>query len=84
MKLDLLSQRWERNYMKCIHLFRTVMMSEYHSERFITFKTIKYFGGDNNITLTFTINTKYSLLHFYVFKMAVSIAFLCKNAVEEI
>ena len=34
--------------------------------------------------LTFTNNKKYYLMHFYVFKMAASIAFVCQNAVEAI
>ena len=45
---------------------------------------IRYFGGDINIIATFTINTKYYLMHFYLFKIAVSIAFHCENAVEAI
>ena len=44
---------------------------------------IKYFGGDNNIIATFNIIcTIYYLMHLYVFKMAMAIAFLLKNAVE--
>jgi hypothetical protein len=45
---------------------------------------IRYFRGDNNILLTFTINKKYELMHVYVSKMAASIAFVCQNAVEAI
>ena len=45
---------------------------------------IKYFWGDNNILLTFTISKKYQSMHFYVFKMAASIAFVCQNAEEAI
>ena len=41
----------------------------------------KYFWGDNNIIATFNI---IPLMHLYVFKMAVAIAFLCENAVEVI
>jgi hypothetical protein len=42
----------------------------------------EYFGGDNSILPTFTINTKYQLVYFYAFKMVISIAFLRENAVE--
>ena len=42
----------------------------------------EYFEGDNNVIPTFTDNTKYWLGYFYAFKMVVSIAFLCENAVE--
>ena len=42
----------------------------------------EYFGGDNSIIPTFTINTEYQLVYFYAFKMVISIAFLRENAVE--
>ena len=42
----------------------------------------EFFGGDCNILPTFTINTKYQLVHFYAFKMAEMFAFIRENAVE--
>jgi hypothetical protein len=41
----------------------------------------KYFWGDKNIIATFNIK---ALMHFYVSKMVVAIAFFCENAVEAI
>ena len=45
----------------------------------------KYFGGEQHkvITLKTTI-PRYNFMLFYVFKMAVAIAFLRENAVEAI
>ena len=45
----------------------------------------KYFWGDNNIIANFNIIcTMYKIMRFYVFKMAMAIAFLCENAVKAI
>ena len=41
----------------------------------------KYFWGEQNIIATYTM---YQLMHFYVLKMAITITFFGKNAVEAI
>ena len=66
-------------------VFQTLSMIWHKSLYFICVKlrlAAEYFGGDNNMIPTFTMNTKYYSINFYAFKMVASIAYLCKNTVE--
>ena len=53
-------------------------------EDLLLFNRNKLFGGWTQSDDTETTIPRYHFMYFYVFKMAVAIAFLCENAVEAI